>query len=251
MTVRSTNTPPTSLKHFRSGSSARASSSVVSTKLGEVLAVRDSRASLFCSLVLLSLLLKLSNLACKRLQLVLQTIILLLQLWLATGEIRLAATRRVGETDPAQTAWAEVPCQWTLLSRLHSTWRRRQMRAVTACHAAVTTISSKKGANRIADARVVIGRGECRQCPAALDGVEVSRKSPAILHNVDERSFVVVHALVDNPHHHVLRARPRRRRSLCQAGRWPCHRLPHHPCLPMALHWSPRPSLEQPAQDPP
>lgn len=43
LTVRSTRTPPTSLKHFRSGSSARASSNVVNTRLHTVSTMTATR----------------------------------------------------------------------------------------------------------------------------------------------------------------------------------------------------------------
>lgn len=62
LTVRSTRTPPTNRKHFRSGSSARASSRVESTKLRQNKHVY-ARTRTVDALVLLCLLFQLSNLA--------------------------------------------------------------------------------------------------------------------------------------------------------------------------------------------
>ena len=84
LTVRSTKIPPTKRKHFRPGSSARASSRVVRTRL-DVAAFRIDQqwCRLGCARVFLCFLFELADLAGQGLKVILKTRVCLLYFWLA------------------------------------------------------------------------------------------------------------------------------------------------------------------------
>ena len=93
------------------------------------------------------------------------------------------------------------------------------------------TAEARIGRKRISDSRLVIGWSGVGKTRQRWKALRCPGSSLIVLHNVPEGSSVVHRVALD--HHHVFRARTSRRRSLCQAGRWPrsrpslsCSRIP-------------------------
>ncbi len=108
-----------------------------------------------------------------------------------------------------------------------------------------------KGGLCISDTQHPIGWRRDRQKPARRKALRCPESWLVIFTNVEQRPSGV-HCVV-NDHHHVFCARPSRRRSLLQAGRWPCHCLSlPRACIPMAFYHSPSPTSRAPqAEGPP
>ena len=148
--------------------------------------------------------------------------------------------------NPGQKVWAGEP--WILF------WRRTWVAEVSGRDTRtrrLCCVQKARSGDRISDTQHPIGWGRERQKPARVEALRCPESWLVIFTNVEHRPSGV-HRVV-NDHHHVFCACPSRRRSLHQAGRWPCHRfsLPRAR-IPMAFYHPSSPAGRTPqAQGPP